>query len=265
MKVYISVDIEGVTGVTNWSETELGHGEWQWAVEQMIKETIAACEGACDAGATEIIVKDAHDSARNMNISRLPKEAKVIRGWDSSPESMMAGIDESFDATIFIGYHSAAGEDGNPLAHTMNSKKITWIKINGEIASEFTINTFISEYYNVPAVFLSGDKMLCESAKILIPNIETVDVKVGKGGATFNIHPDIACELIKEGVKNGLQKIDKCKIESPKEFKMEIRFREHQDARRASYYPGVTLIDPHTVEYIGQNIQEIITAKMFIL
>lgn len=265
MKVYISVDIEGITGVTNWNETELGHGEWQWAVEQMTRETIAACEGAYDAGATEIIVKDAHDSARNMNISRLPKGVRVIRGWDSSPESMMAGIDHSFDATIFIGYHSAAGEDGNPLAHTMNSQKATWIKINGEIASEFTINTLISEYYNVPVVFLSGDKMLCESAKKLVHNIEKVDVKVGKGGATFNIHPDTSCELIKEGVKKALNKIHECKIESPKEFKMEIRFREHKDARRASYYPGANLIDPHTVEYIAKDIQEMIVARMFIL
>lgn len=265
MKVFISVDIEGVTGVTDWDETELGNSQHIWAAEQMTKEAIAACEGAIEMGATEIVVKDAHDSGRNMDITRLPKEARVIRGWTSSPESMMAGIDESFDATIFIGYHSAAGQNGNPLAHTMDSKKASYVKINGELASEFTMNSFISAYYGVPVVFLSGDKMLCENSKKIVPNIETVAVKSGEGGATFNMHPVMACESIKNGVKEGLKKIKECKIEAPKELKLEIRFTEHKDANRARYYPGVKLIDDHTIEYIAKDIQELITVRMFIL
>ncbi|CAK7077960.1 M55 family metallopeptidase [Tissierella carlieri] len=265
MKIYISVDIEGITGVTNWNETELGHGEYAWAVGQMTKETIAACEAAIEMGAKEIVVKDAHDSGRNIDISKLPKEARVIRGWTSSPESMMAGINESFDATIFIGYHSAAGENGNPLAHTMNSKKATYVKINGELASEFTMNSLISAYYGVPVVFLSGDKRLCENSKKLVPNIETVAVKSGEGGATFNMHPNCACESIKSGVKEGIKNVKECKIESPKELKLEIRFTEHQDANKARYYPGARLIDDHTVEYIAKDIQELMTARMFIL
>lgn len=265
MKIYISVDIEGITGVTDWNETELGHGEHAWAVNQMTKEVIAACEGAIEMGAKEIVVKDAHDSGRNMDITRLPKEARVIRGWTSSPESMMAGIDESFDATIFVGYHSAAGQNGNPLAHTMNSKKASYVKINGELASEFTMNSLISAYYGVPVVFLSGDKMLCENAKKLVSNMEIVAVKSGEGGATFNMHPDYACECIKDGVKEGLKKIKDCKVESPKELKLEIRFTEHQDANKARYYPGVKGIDDHTVEYIAKDIQELMTVRMFIL
>ncbi|WP_353096165.1 M55 family metallopeptidase [Tissierella praeacuta] len=263
MKVYISVDIEGITGVTNWNETELGHSEHIWAANQMTKETIAACEAAIEMGAKEIVVKDAHDSARNIDISKLPIEALVIRGWTYSPESMMAGIDESFDAAIFIGYHSAAGYNGNPLAHTMDSQKITYIKINGEVASEFTINALIAAYYGVPVVFLSGDKMLCEKSKELVPNMETAAVKSGEGDSTFNMHPDKACEYIRNGVKEGLKTIKECKIESPKEFKLEIRFSEHKYANRARYYPGAKLIDDHTVEYMAKDIQDMITARMF--
>lgn len=265
MKIYISVDIEGVTGVTNWNETELGHHEHSWAANQMTKETIAACEGACDMGAKEIVVKDAHDSGRNLDISKLPRQASVIRGWTSSPESMMAGIDESYDAAIFIGYHSAAGHNGNPLAHTMDSTKATYIKINGELASEFTMNTLIAAYYGVPVVFLSGDKMLCDKSKDLVSHIETVAVKSGWGGATINIHPEDACDFIREGVKKGLKKIEDCKIRSPKKLKLEIRFREHKDANRAKYYPGVKLIDDHTIEYIAKDIQDLMTVKMFVL
>ncbi len=265
MKVYISVDIEGITGVTDWDETELGHGEHIWAREQMTKETIAACEAAIEAGATEIVVKDAHDSARNLDISKLPKGVQVIRGWASSPESMMAGIDESYDATIFVGYHSAAGDDGNPLAHTMNSSKATYIKINGELASEFWMNSLVSAYYKVPVVFLSGDKMLCEKSKKLVPNLEIVAVKTGIGDATFNMHPSLACESIKEGVIKGLKNRDKCQVETPEELKLEIRFRRHQDAKRASYYPGVKQIDAHTIEYMAKDIEDLMIARMFIL
>ena len=83
----------------------------------------------------------------------------------------------------------------------MDSKKCTWLKINDEIASEFTINTMIAAYHGVPVVSLSGDEMLRENSEKLVPNIETVAVKSGVGGATFNIHPERACELIRKGVK----------------------------------------------------------------
>lgn len=265
MKVYISVDIEGITGVTSWNETELGHGEHTWAKEQMTKETIAACEGAIEAGAREIIVKDAHDSARNLDISKLPKGVQVIRGWTSSPESMMAGIDESYDATIFVGYHSAAGADGNPLAHTMNVTKATYMKINGRLASEFWLNSLISAYYKVPVVFLSGDKMLCEDSKALVPNMETVAVKTGIGDATFNMHPDLACEKIKEGVVRGLKNKELCQVDIPENLTLEIGFRKHQDAKRAGYYPGAEQVNAHVVRYKAKDVQDLIIARMFLL
>ncbi len=265
MKVYISVDIEGITGVTDWNETILGHIDHAWAADQMTKETIAACQGAIEMGAKEIIVKDAHDSGRNIDISKLPREATVIRGWTYSPESMMAGIDESYDAAIFIGYHSGAGYNGNPLAHTMDREKPVYVKINNELASEFTMNTYIAAYYGVPVVFLSGDEMLCKSSKDIVANIETVAVKKGEGNATFNIHPEHACESIKNGVKEGLKKIQKCKIKSPEKFDLEIRFTHHKDANRAMYYPGVSCVDGYTVKYMAKDIQDMMTARMFIL
>lgn len=265
MKIYISVDIEGITGVTNWDETILGNSEHEWAREQMTDETIAACEGALEMGATEIIVKDAHDSARNIDIRKLPKEVSLIRGWTEGTESMMAGIDETFDASVFIGYHSGSGFNGNPLSHTMHVDKAVWIKINNELVSEYTINSYISSSYGVPVVFLSGDEMLCKGAKKLIPNIETVGVKKGIGDATLNMNPKYACENIKAGVKLGISKINECKLESLKQSTFEIRFKEHKDAYKAKYYPGAILVDDYTVKYEVKDIKELITTMMFIL
>lgn len=264
MKVFISVDIEGVTGVTSWSETTLGNSDYAQFAEQMTKETVAACEGAIAMGAKEIFVKDAHDSARNIDITKLPRCAKLSRGWTSTPDSMVAGLDETFDAAIFIGYHSAAGTDGSPLAHTMNTGN-NYMLVNGERASEFMINSYIAANYGVPVVFLSGDKMLCEKAKVFNPGIETVAVKEGKGGATISINPDLACDFIKEGVINGLKHIEACKIEIPEKFEVEMNYKEHKDAKFASFYPGVTQVDSHIIRYTANSVKEFATTRMFIL
>src|SRR5512136_2281103 len=136
MKIYISADIEGVTGVTHWDETDLGKAESSLFREQMTAEVAAACEGALQAGATEIWVKDAHDSARNIIASRLPHEARLIRGWSGHPFIMVEELDATFQSLILVGYHSRMGSGGNPLSHTM-SGNVTWLKINDQFASEF--------------------------------------------------------------------------------------------------------------------------------
>ena len=265
MKVYISVDIEGITGVTNWDEAKLGNTDHIWAAEQMTKETLAACEAAIEMGAKEILVKDAHDSARNIDITKLPRQATVIRGWTGCPESMMAGINQTFDAAMFIGYHSGSGSSGNPLSHTMDVSKPVYIKMNGELISEFTINAYIAAKYDVPVIFLSGDENICKQSKLLIEDIETVGVKRGVGDATFNMHPKVAIENIGAGVKKALTNIQKCKIKPLGDHKIEIRFKNHQDAHRAKFYPGVKLIDDHIIEYHAKDIDEMITTMMFIL
>lgn len=264
MKIYISADIEGITGVTHWDETDIENKAHAEAAKQMTKEVLAACEGAIEIGATEILIKDGHDSARNIEIANLPKEAKIIRGWTNSPESMMALLDDSYDAVIFIGYHSGAYSDGNPLSHTMNQGN-NWLKINGITSAEFDMNSYVASYYGVPVVFLSGDKQLCNRAKQMIPCMEVVAVKDGCGNATINISPTYACELIKEGVKKGLSNIKNCKLDSPESFHMEINFKQAVHAYRASFFPGAKQVDEHTTEFTGRDIQEMMAARMFML
>ena len=105
-KLFISADIEGTAGIVNWNETErsVPH-DYDYFANQMTREVAAACEGAHDAGVEEIVVKDAHDSARNLNPAKLPEYARVYRGWARHPYSMMFGLDETFDGVVFTGYH----------------------------------------------------------------------------------------------------------------------------------------------------------------
>ncbi len=134
MKVYISADIEGVTGVTHWDETELQKDDSKVFREQMTAEVVAACEGALQGGATEIWIKDAHDSGRNLIASKLPKEACLIRGWTGHPFMMVQELDTSFSAVLMIGYHSRAGAGTSPLAHTMTGE-LAHVTLNGCFAS----------------------------------------------------------------------------------------------------------------------------------
>ena len=122
MKIYISADIEGVTGIVHWNETEKLKSDWQEFCKQMTQEVKAACEGAISTGAEEIWIKDAHDTGRNIIASDLPQKVKLIRGWSEHPLLMVQELDTSFDALIMIGYHSFSGSNSNPLSHTLSSR-----------------------------------------------------------------------------------------------------------------------------------------------
>ena len=191
MKIYISADIEGVAGITHWDEAAKTHAAYPEFRERMTNEVVAACEGAIAAGAKEIWIKDAHSSGRNVFAERLPDCARIIRGWSGHPFSMVQELDESFDALLFTGYHSKAGDEGNPLAHTM-SLKVALITVNGQAASEFMLHSYAAATKNVPAVFLSGDKGICADAKALIPGITTAAVSEGIGPSTVSIAPQRA-------------------------------------------------------------------------
>ena len=123
------------------SETELSAADSVYFRRQMSREVAAACRGALEAGVDEILVKDAHDSARNIDPAELPEQASILRGWARNPYVMMAGLDESFAGAFYTGYHSGAGSDGNPLSHTMNLQN-NYVLINGVNASELYLYVY---------------------------------------------------------------------------------------------------------------------------
>ncbi len=264
MKFFISADIEGITGVTHWDETDLEKEGFASAREQMTAEVVAACEGALQAGATEIWVKDAHDSARNILFSRLPHEARLIRGWSSHPLMMMQELDETFQAAALIGYHSRAGSNTSPLAHT-NTGALMSVTINGQQASEFLICAYAASMLKVPLVFVSGDKGLCDEVTGVNPAIGTVAVKQGVGNSTINIHPELATARIRQGVANALQgDLSKCHLPLPDHFMVEIQYKDHTKAYTNSFYPGAELKDPKTIRFENDQFFEVLRLLTFV-
>ncbi|MCM3389657.1 M55 family metallopeptidase [Ureibacillus chungkukjangi] len=263
MKVYISADIEGITGTTAWIETELNTQDIQPFLKQMTKEVEAAIEGAIAGGATEILLKDAHDSARNIDISNLPVNCKVIRGWTGDPMCMVAGLDESFDRAIFIGYHSKGGSHRNPLAHTLVVNAD--VKINGEYASEFLINTYAARLHGVPVAFVSGDEGLIEEIHELNENILTFATKEGIGSATVSVSPNLTLKetriLVEEAMSLDRESLQ---VDLPEKFTVEIVYRDHARAFRNSFYPGATFKPHNTVEYVTEDYYEVLRILQFL-
>ena len=265
MKVFISADIEGVNNILTWDETDLKSPEYSYFRKQMLDEVSSACIGAKEAGASEILIKDAHDSARNLILKDLPEFVKLHRGWEGTPCSMMAGLDKSFDAVIFIGYHSPANSNGNPLSHTMNLRNV-YVKINGILTSEFYINALYASYLGVPVAFLSGDRNLTKLVKEENENIATVATKDCSYGAVISKHPSVTNKEIQEEVKNILSKdLSKNIVKLPEHFNVEIKYKKINDAYSASFYPGCKLVEPDTVVFNTNDYYEVIRAFKFIL
>ena len=267
MKVYISSDIEGTTGITSWHEAEKTKPGYDIYAEMMTQEVIAACEGALIAGASDIIVKDAHWTARNILAEKLPHGVRLIRGWSGHPNAMILELDDSYDALVMTGYHSGACTAGHPLAHIMSSATISKIVINDRDASEYLLHRNAAALQGVPSVFISGDKLLCESTAKIDPHIHTVATMEGVGGSTIAIHPAEACDQIRAGVEAALK--DKSAMAKPAplddHFSTDVTFIKHEDAYWASYYPGAKSSGPHSVSYETDDFFEIMRILSFIL
>ena len=264
-KLFISADIEGTCGITAWEETEANGGRnYGYFSQRMTAEVSAAVEGAEKAGYVST-VKDAHDSARNIDPMGLPKSATLIRGWARDCYSMMGGIDQDdYAAVAFTGYHSEAYNVGNPLSHTMTGA-IHRITLNGEPCSEFLINAYMAAYRGIPIVFLAGDEALCQSAKKLIPGITTVVAKTGFGSAVISRHPEVVREEIFKGIRDALKRDDlsDCYLPLPAHFEMVVEYGDWNTAHKYSFYPGATYVDAKTVKFESDDYYEVMRFMHF--
>lgn len=261
LKVFISVDMEGISGVVNWEEVNRDGKDYDYFRTIMTKEANAAIEGALAAGATEIWVRDSHGSARNILPEMLHRHAKLLRDWSGGFKSMMEGIDETFAAAIFIGYHAKAGTSNALLEHTMSSRNITDVSINNVSLPEAGINALMAGYYNVPVVFVAGELALCKQAKQLFGEVETVATKEGIGNAALCLHPEVAREQIQAGVKNALSNLSKYKpykLKPP--YKLVLKLKNEELVHEKSLYPGAKRTGDWELTFESGDIMEIMKA-----
>ena len=260
LKVFISVDMEGITGVVNWEDVSRSGKDYDYFRRIMTREVNAAVEGALAAGATEIVVRDSHGSARNILPELLNETALLIRDWSGGPKSMMEGLDESFDAAIFIGYHAKAGTPDALLEHT-SSGTVTDFSVNGISMPEAGYNALIAGYYDVPVVFVAGDKKLCDQITALLGDVETVPVKKGIGAAAVNLHPEVTRGMIRSGVEQALRNLERYEafhLESP--YTLVLKLKDEAMVYNGSYYPGAQRTGDWELTYTSADFLDIMLA-----
>jgi len=242
MKVYISADMEGIAGITAVEQVNpVGQPEYARSCELMTGEVNAACEGALAAGASAILVNDSHWNMRNIIHEDLPPSVRLIRG-SPKPLSMNEGLDPSFTAAAFVGYHAGVGTQDAVQDHTYTDETIYEVRMNGEPCSEARINAAVAGSFNVPVVFLSGDQSACADAKSFLPWIETVEVKRAIGRyAAESMSPAQARAAIRAGIERALRG-GPARGAKPYRFSspvtLELRFTSTAKADMASLLPG---------------------------
>lgn len=255
MKVFFSIDMEGISGISAWEQVTDGSLYYESARALLIGEANAAVEGAVAGGADEIVVTDAHGSTRNIPLERLHPAAKQVSGVPR-PQGMLATLDESFQAALFIGYHAKANSRG-VLAHTWSNSNVS-VRLNGMEVGETGLNAAIAGHYGVPVVAVTGDDRLAEEVRVLLPDAEVVIVKraLGRFSAESLPHAN-ACALVREGVERAVRrtgKVSPFRLAPP--IQVETVFQTPSLADGAVALPGAERVDALTVAWSAPDMLE---------
>jgi len=264
-KVFISADMEGISGLTSSSQFSPGGSDYDLGRRLMTAEVNAAINAAFDAGATSVVVRDDHGSTTNLLPDQLDRRARLITG-KPTPFAMMQGIDTSFAAVLFVGYHARGSTADAVFDHTY-SWDLKSVKLNGREVGEYGLNAALAGHFGVPAVFISGDRAATEQAREFIPGIEAVAVKDGIGQtAALAIHPGEAQDRIAAGVKAALARrgaIAPVRLSRPVTIEIELASTAQADA--AMLVPAMQRVGPRTVSYRAPDMSVAHTISYLIM
>jgi D-amino peptidase len=257
-KVFISVDMEGISGVVQPAQLAPGGFEYQGAREWMTGEVNAAINGIRESGPAEIVVCDSHGNGQNVLIDKLPDDVRLVRGFPR-PLEMMQGIDDSFTAAVFIGYHASEWTADAVRGHTISSARLLGIKLNGMEVSEGIYNAALAGQFGVPIAFISGDRLAVAQLQKVIPAAEGAIIKEPYGyHSAMSVTPARGQALIREGVKRAMAKpgsFQPYRIAGP--IALEVGFKLTIDAERAAFIPGLARADAHGVKGSFRDMVEI--------
>ena len=265
-KILISVDMEGVAGTVTGDQLGPSGFEYARFREFMTQEALAAIEGAREAGATEIVVADAHGNGENLLIEKFPKDIRIIRSWPRR-FGMVAGIDESFDGVMLIGYHSSTTNLQGVRAHTFSSAKLTNVSINGKPVSEGMWAAMVTGYFNVPVILITGDNIATREVSEFLGDVETAVVKEAMGFHSANtLVPQSAQEKIKTASYNAVKRIKNFKpykVLNP--VTLDVSFKNYRPVEALSYLSVVKRIDSHTIRFIGDTMVDVADFFVFLM
>ena len=265
LKVYISVDMEGVAGVVTSDQLMPGGFEYERFRRFMTDEAVAAVRGAQAAGATEIVVSDSHGNGESLMIELFPKDVRIVRSWPRHGE-MMAGLDSSFAAALFVGYHASTTNPKGVRAHTISSAHFTRVALNGTAVTEAELNAAYAGAMGVPVVFVSGDDAAISEVTTRLGQMQSVITKKSLGfHSAETLTPAAACDLIYQGALAAVSHREQRKpyvLAAP--LTLEISFKSYTTAEIVSYLRSVERTDAHSIRFVGHDMAEIMDFIVFL-
>ncbi|MFC7063844.1 M55 family metallopeptidase [Halobacillus seohaensis] len=256
MKLYLSVDMEGITGLPDATFVDSSKHNYERGRKIMTEETNYVIQSAFDNKASEVVVNDSHSKMNNLLVEHIHPEAQLITG-DVKPYSMVQGLDDSFEGAIFLGYHSRADQPG-VMSHSMTFG-VRNFYIDDVAVGELGLNAYVAGYYDVPLIMVAGDDRVAKEAEQLIPNVMTATVKESiSRSAVKTLTPRKAGELLRTRTDEAIHNIKNVKpLTPPASPTLRIEFANYGQAEWANLMPG-TEIEPNstTVSFKSKDILE---------
>jgi D-amino peptidase len=258
LKVFVSVDIEGISGVVHADMMMPSEREYDRGRRLMVNDANAAIEGAIAAGADYVLVTDGHGPMRNLKIEDLHPGAHLVSGTgDAKDYCQLEGADsEKFDAAIFVGYHAMAQTYQAIHPHTIAGIAVYELRINGKPHGETGLNAAMLASLGIPTVMLTGDETTCAEAKAFLgPEIQTVAVKKASGrSAAICRPPSATIPEITAAAKRAIEQKDAVKLYLPDQpFQIEVDFVTMPQCNRAARTAGVERTGPMTISALGDT------------
>jgi len=265
LKVYISADMEGISGIVHPDQTDSKHKEYDRARRLMTDEVNAAVAGAMAGGATEIVVNDSHGGMTNILLEHLDERAHLISG-SPKPLSMMQGIDEGADAVFFVGYHAQAGTLHGIMEHTYSSSTVWQVTLNGRPVGETGLNAALAGHYGVPVVLVTGDLAVCQEARDLLgPHLETVPVKQSYGRTAARCLPTAqAHQAIHQAARRAVS-APVAPLVIPPPVTVAVELIKTTQADVVALLPGSQRPTPRRVEYTAPDMLRAYQALLVML
>ena len=259
VRLYISADMEGTAAVASWTQVDpKNQTEYPYYRKLMSLEVRAAIDAAREAGVTDVLVNDSHSSMRNVLWDELPPDVRMIYG-NRKPFSMNEGIDGSFAAAFFTGYHAGIGQGDGALDHTYSPDTLYAVRVNGIACSEALLNAALLGTHGVPVVLITGDRTTVESAREHLPWITPVAIKESIGRFAVNsLSPEFARRAIAAGARSAIAALANARpftFEAPVE--LELDFAGTQNADFAELIPGVERVGGRTVRYVHDDFRTV--------
>lgn len=257
LKVYISVDMEGIAGVVTADQLGPQGFEYERFRNFMTEEALAAVRAAKAAGATGIVVADSHGNGESLLIEKFPRDVRIVRSWPREG-GMMGGLDSSFSAAIMIGYHASASSPAGVRAHTYSSATFTRVALNGQDVGEGEMGAAQAGALGVPVVLISGDDVATAELQKRIPNMVTVETKKALSfHSAMTITPAESVARIEAGVRDALARMKDVKpyvISKP--VTVELSYKHYATAETMALLRSVKRIGSRTIQFVAQDIAE---------